>query len=144
MIIKLNILIFTAVSAWMDLRWRKVKNVWILAWLLPGLVFQASPYARTGMADGLTGLFLPILLLGWLFLLRKMGAGDIKLFSVIGLWTGSEVLLRFLLASMLCGAGYAAFLLVRKKDPHAVRTSRIPVAVCAFASAVCWIGGVYN
>ena len=43
MILQLNILIFTAVAALMDLKWWKVKNVWLAAFMYPLFGFLFAP-----------------------------------------------------------------------------------------------------
>lgn len=49
-------------------------------------------------------MILPILILITLFMFRMFGAGDIKLFSVIGLFLGPEKVLQVIIISFLLGA----------------------------------------
>ncbi len=144
MIVKLNILLFTSVSAWMDLKWWKVKNYWILADLAGGVLFGFFSPEAPGAAEGMAGLFLPLILLGGLYHLGKIGAGDIKLFMAAGLWMGSTLILKFMLFAMAAGSVYFATLLIRKGDVRSLLNRKIHVAVCAFASAVLFVGGVYH
>ena len=143
MILNLEILIFTFVSAYMDLKWWKVKNEWLLFGLAAGVIthfLQESP----GFVSGLLGMIIPFALLIGLYACRKIGAGDIKMFMVTGFMLGHETILPFMLGAMICGAVWFAFLAVRAHNIRLVLKVRVHVAVCAFVSALCWIGGIYG
>ena len=144
MVIELNILLFTAVSAWMDLKWWKVKNYWILIDLAGGVLYCFFSGDPPGLADRLAGFFLPLIFLGGFYLIRKIGAGDIKVFMTAGLWLGSEKIMKFVLFALLAGTAYFVTLLIGKRELKPVLKQRIHVAVCAFASAVLYVGGVYH
>ena len=49
-----------------------------------------------------------------------------------------------MLAAMACGAVWFFILLLRERSLPAVLNRKIHVAVCAFASALCLIGGIYG
>lgn len=68
----------------MDLRTMKVDNGWLLFCTLLGLLMQITESGIQGLGFWCTGLGFPIILLGALFWFRMLGAGDIKLLSVIG------------------------------------------------------------
>jgi prepilin peptidase CpaA len=77
-----------AAAAWIDLRTRRIPNVLTLgaaaaAPVLLGVVggWNAVVWSVAGWCMGLV-LFLP------LFLLRGMGAGDVKLLAAFGAWLG--------------------------------------------------------
>ena len=144
MILKLNILIFTAVSAWMDLKWWKVKNVWLLIGAAAGIPFHLFAEESPGLLSAFGGMLIPILILGGFYRLKKMGAGDVKLFSIVGLYLGAEKILSFLLFAMISGTVYFLALAVYRRSVKRILQKRIHVAVCAFASALCLIGGVYG
>lgn len=126
----------------MDLKWWKVKNLWLLAGAAGALPYHIFCGESVGIGQGLIGMVLPVLILGWLYLIKKMGAGDIKMFCVIGLYMGGEKVLIFMLASMLGGAVYYLFLSVSARSFTAVLGRRIHVAVCAFFAAVCQAFGI--
>lgn len=144
MILKLNMLVFTAVSAYMDLKWWKVKNYWLLAGTAAGVVFNLFSEESPGIPSALGGILIPLLMLGWLHRLGKMGAGDIKLFMVCGLFLGTGKILMFMLTAMICGAVRFVYPAIKQRSVKAVLNRKIHVAVCAFASTLCLIGGVYG
>ncbi len=144
MVLKLNILIFTAVAAWMDLKWWKVKNLWLAAGMAGGVLFHALCRESTGWGPALTGMILPVLLLGAFYYFRRMGAGDVKLFAVAGFWLGGERSLGFLFTAMVCGAVWFLLLVLKERSVSAVLNRKMHVAVCAFASGLCLIGGIYG
>lgn len=144
MILKLNILVFTAVAAVMDLKWWKVKNLWLLAGACGGVFYQLFSRESAGILQGLFGMAIPVALL-WFFWIRGLiGAGDVKLFAVVGLWTGAILILEFMLFALLSGAVYALVSALRRKPVSELMKKRIHVAVCAFVSALCLIGGIYG
>ncbi len=72
---------------WMDFRTWRISNWLILCGLLIGLLFQVWQYQVKGIVTFIVQVSVPIILLYLLFLMRALGAGDIKLFSVIsGIW----------------------------------------------------------
>ncbi len=144
MILKLNILVFTAVAAVMDLKWWKVKNLWLLAGAGGGVFYQLFYSESAGILQGIFGMAVPVALLGFFWFLGLIGAGDVKLFAVIGIWTGVILILEFMLFALLSGAVYFFILAAGKRPVSELLKKRIHVAVCAFVSALCLIGGMYG
>lgn len=96
--------IVAGVAVLMDLRSAKVDNGWILFSMGAGfvmLLLDKGPSAIPGFA---LGAVLPLLLLGGLFIFHMIGAGDIKLFCVLGSVMGMEAVLKCIFISMLTGA----------------------------------------
>lgn len=94
-----------------DLRSRRVPNALVLYGVLLGLAFNAFAPADTSLLPGrdtgvpaallggLTGLalFLP------LYVLRLLGAGDVKLLAMAGVWLGAQSVMHAALWSMAAG-----------------------------------------
>lgn len=99
-----------------DLRTYKVSNKLILVGLIFGLVLQVSRYQAWGVLYFLAGALVPILLLFLLFLGNVLGAGDIKLFSVIGGSLGVVLGVRCIWYSFVAGAILAVFLLIIRRN----------------------------
>lgn len=95
--------LFAARAAWMDVRTQKVKNRWIVCGLCTGLIFRLATGGRAGAVSFAGGALCPVLLLGVLFVLGALGAGDIKLFSVLGGIMGARQVMYCILWSFLLG-----------------------------------------
>lgn len=94
-----------------DLRSRRVPNTLVVYGTLLGLSFQAlapagsglfpgsEPGLLAGLLGGLAGLalFLP------LYVLRIMGAGDVKLVAMTGVWLGAQGALNATLWTLVAG-----------------------------------------
>jgi prepilin peptidase CpaA len=103
-----------------DLRRRRIPNALVLYGLLTGLALQAFAPAGAGLlqdggqglgpalAGGLAGLalFLPM------WLLRILGAGDVKLMAVVGVWLGTAAVLQAALWTLLAGGVLALVMAV--------------------------------
>lgn len=76
--------VISAVAVWMDLKYASVDNGWILFSFIMGLVIQVMEKGPKGGIIFLTGAAVPVILLGILFVLRMLGAGDIKLLCALG------------------------------------------------------------
>ena len=101
-------------AVWMDLRFAKVKNEWIAVCIAAALTARWLEGGWTGMVNGLAGALAALVLTGWLFLFRMLGAGDIKLLTVLGLFLGPEKLLSCLWLALLFGAAQAVCILTKK------------------------------
>lgn len=94
-----------------DVRARRIPNALVVYGAALGLLFQAlapagaglfpgsEPGLLTGLLGGLAGLalFLP------LYVLRLMGAGDVKLLAMTGVWLGAPGVMYAALWSLLAG-----------------------------------------
>jgi len=97
-----------------DYRSRRVPN-----WLtFPGIclgiglnVFQAG---MAGLWSSLQGLAVALAIYGSLYLLRALGAGDVKLMAAIGAVAGPAHWLRIFLLTALCGGVVAVVLIVMR------------------------------
>lgn len=95
-----------AVATLMDLHRGKIKNEIILLGYLLGLISLICQGRPEKLFYALSGLLFPIVLLYPIFLIRGLGAGDIKLFSVIGCFLSYKdtfycILLAFLIGGII-------------------------------------------
>ncbi len=77
-------MVISAMAVWMDFRDASVDNGWILFSFVTGFLIQITERGLKGGAIFLTGVAVPIILLGILFVFRMLGAGDIKLLCALG------------------------------------------------------------
>ena len=96
----------------MDIQRAKVDNAWLLFCLVISLTVQLMERGTGGFIAWSFGACTPFLVLGWLFLFRMLGAGDIKLFCVMGSVLGPGTILRCIAYSFLIGAVISAALMI--------------------------------
>lgn len=107
------LLIFAAVQ---DIRSGKISNRLIAIGLMMGLLFQIMEHKVCGVYYFLWNVSVPVILLYLLFQMRVLGAGDIKLFSMIGsLLTFQELCRCMFYAFFIAGAGCILFLAADKR-----------------------------
>lgn len=166
----LRLLVFLAAAAamFMDLQREKVPNCWIvLLWCL-GCGLCVIRDGVSGFLSFSAGAGLPLLLLGWLFLFRMLGAGDIKLLSALGGLMGTAGILRCMVFSLLFGGFLSAALLVdmgnmrqrieyfagyvkevlqtgeiRAYRSPGKRAENLHFTVPVFMAAACYAGGIF-
>ncbi len=142
-------LVLAALAIWavavavFDWRQRRVPNLALLAVLAPAivvLVWRGRGLLGMPPAESLYGLLIGFGLTLPGYLLRKLGAGDVKFAAVLGLIQGgSAVLLTLLMSGLLLGA--MSLLVVSWFGLRAARDLRMPAAVAlsgGFLLALGW------
>jgi prepilin peptidase CpaA len=96
-----------------DLRSRRIPNRLILTGMLLGLVFQfladrtsgvfTASWGGHGLLQALYGLLLGLGLFLPFYLIRGLGAGDVKLLAMIGAWLGPQAIFNAALLTMVMG-----------------------------------------
>ncbi|MDO4453163.1 MAG: A24 family peptidase [Eubacteriales bacterium] len=128
----------TAGAVITDLREEKIKNKWILGGILFGIGIRILEEGVYGLLFAFLGMSVPLVLLWIAFCERWIGAGDIKLFSVLGSILGMGRILECMMAALLFGAFYAAICRLAGRKKKTIRLS-IPILCSVF----CGIGGLY-
>ena len=102
--------LIAAGAAVMDLRWRRISNVFLGGCLAAAivLIFRSGPGS---IASSAAGGALPLLLLLPFFRFRMIGAGDIKLLALLGVLLGPRTILRCLFWSFAIGAVFSVGLM---------------------------------
>lgn len=137
-----------------DVRSRRVSNALVLAGFVAALV---AAYARAGPLHIDIGAALLAAALGFVallpfYLLRVMGAADVKVFAVLGAWCGKEALVALWLVASIAALVHVLALLIaaRARRPRAGdgRRARViavgarratPFATCLTAPALAWL-----
>jgi prepilin peptidase CpaA len=98
-----------------DVRTRKIPNVITGPALLLGLATHFAIGGWSGFQTSFTGMLIAgaILLPGWL--MRWMGAGDVKLMAAVGAWLSWPAALIGVLASLAAGGAIALFYAIRHR-----------------------------
>ena len=112
--IELIILLILALIG--DMQGYKIKNIIVYPFILIGIMTNVYLDGLNGLVFSLKGIVVPVLLLIILFVLRMLGAGDIKLFSAIGGIMGLQFVLRTILYSFLAGGAIALLLIILRKN----------------------------
>lgn len=97
------LLVVLFIAALTDYHYEKVPNLLILCGILAGIVYRLLTGAFAP-AEMLLGIFVPVLLFWPLFLVHAMGAGDIKLMSVMGVFLGWRNMLFCVTAAIILAA----------------------------------------
>lgn len=93
-----------SLAAATDIQCYYISNRLIISGLLFGCFFQVSEWGMKGIGVFLINVSIPVILFYLLFLIRALGAGDIKLFSMIGGIWGLQVLCATIAGSFLIAA----------------------------------------
>ena len=98
-------------------------------------------YGEEGLISSLSGAAIPIICLWFVYKLKILGAGDVKLFSVIGAYMGPVSVLYCITISIII-AGLAGIIILilhhKEKGLHQIR-----FAVPVLLSVLIYGGGYY-
>lgn len=150
----------------LDLARSKIGNQYLIFGWLVGAVMAFIRAGAGGLPDYLGGAILPIILLFILFYFRMMGAGDIKLLSVLGGMVGIRASVSLLICSFLAGAILSIGILTYRKSwsrrfrfliryvhnymvtglcvpyrPEKINRDSLHFALPVFAAVLMWKGG---
>lgn len=106
-----------ALAVWHDVRSRRIPNLLVLPGALAGVALNSwlpaghglfdAPFGGLGAGAGLAGLAAGLAVLLPMYLLRAMGAGDVKMMAMVGAFLGPRALLEAALWSLLAGGALA-------------------------------------
>jgi prepilin peptidase CpaA len=108
-----TLLALLAIAMWFDIRARRIPNRLVLLGLATSFLTQGLlgtggvPAWGLGMLSGL-GLLLP------LYLIRAMGAGDVKLMAMVGSFVGPTSALSIFISALIAGGVLAILVSIRK------------------------------
>ncbi len=126
--------------AWMDIKTRKIGNKFILLLIMIRFIFLfiETMLERSFLFYNLYLMFIGCLIGGGILLICRMivknsiGMGDIKLFGVLGMYFGYDIL-YVMFFSFLCSALYSFLMIIRKKKS---RKDTIPLAPFVFLGTI--------
>jgi|SRR5690242_4224963 prepilin peptidase CpaA len=111
------------VAAWHDIRSRRIPNILVLTGTIAGLLSNAvlpQEMGGLGIFDSLAGLALGFLLLLPPYLLRAMGAGDVKLMAMTGAFLGVKGVMGAFMYILLAGGLLAVAMAWRQGNVRAL------------------------
>lgn len=97
------LLILLTVAAWCDVARYRIPNVLIVIGLVVGILIRLRLGGLAALLPALQGLLVGIAVLLPLYLLRGMGAGDVKLMGLVGVFLGPLHVLGVLFATLVVG-----------------------------------------
>jgi prepilin peptidase CpaA len=112
------LILLLAVAAVIDFRTRRIPNWLVLSGALYGVAYNAvlPPMPHNTILFPLLGLALGLALFMPLYMVRAMGAGDVKLLAMTGAFLGPGDTFRAALATMIVGGVLAIlFVLIKGK-----------------------------
>ncbi|MCR4656385.1 MAG: A24 family peptidase [Lachnospiraceae bacterium] len=127
-------------AAIMDIYSYKVKNHLIIVGVLAGNIFFIHSYGIQGLLYSMLGLCIPLLSMAVFYRFRLFGAGDLKLFAMIGAITGPKDIAIIMAASFVLGAVIGAVKIVffdKSTGLHKIR-----FAVPTFLGVASYVFGI--
>jgi len=112
--IRILLEILVIIAAVWDIRWRRIPNWLTVPGIVLGIGLNWFLFETPGLRDSLEGLGLAFAVYFVLYLLRGMGAGDVKLMAAVGAAAGPANWLGILVLTSLAGA-IAGILMVALK-----------------------------
>ncbi len=95
------VILFTAVTSWTDLKWRRIPNKITVPMCLAGFIWQIVFHGGPGLLSGLYGFAIGFGILFVLWMIGSAGGGDVKLLGALSVWLGPALTLKVLLASLV-------------------------------------------
>lgn len=89
-----------------DLATYRIPNALILIGLLLGLAYSFIDKGPPGIADSLFAVIISFILFYFLYIIKALGAGDIKLLLVLASFLGVRFTIKILIASLIVGTVY--------------------------------------
>ncbi|MBZ5608149.1 MAG: prepilin peptidase [Acidobacteriia bacterium] len=115
-VLQIILVLLVVPAAVYDLRFRRIPNWLVLAGLLLGLGLNSFLFEWTGLRASLLGLGVGLLVYFPLYMLRGMGAGDVKLMAAVGSIVGwADWLGIFFLTALIGGVAAIALLVSRQQ-----------------------------
>jgi prepilin peptidase CpaA len=119
LVLKVVLLVLVVAAGIYDLRTRKIPNWLNLSGLILGIGLNVFFLQSHGLVVALLGFGLSLLIYVPLYLVRGMGAGDVKLMAAIGSIAGPQNwLIIFLVTALLGGAAALALVFFKKRLPE--------------------------
>lgn len=117
MLIKYILIVsLVSICLYTDIKYKKVKNKVLMPFALLGLMINLGVYGMSGVRNSVIAALIPFLILFLLYALRTLGAGDVKLFCVIGILGGENFIINNMLYSFVASGILSLFIIIRRKN----------------------------
>ena len=102
-------------ACWFDVRTRRIPNWLTFPAAALGLVAATVAHGGHGTVSSAAGLLVGLALFFPLFVLKGLGAGDVKLMGALGAWLGTSMIFGVAFYTTLAGGVLALALIVRHR-----------------------------
>lgn len=109
-------LLLLTIAVATDITSGRISNRLICLGIVTGFFFRIWESGARGLFSSVIQIIIPVVVLFLLFLMRALGAGDIKLFSMIGSIWSFQVLYYCMIFSFLVGAVLSLVRLLYQKN----------------------------
>lgn len=106
------VILISVIAVITDLRDGRIYNWLTIPAILAGFCVNAWASGWQGVGQSALGLGTALLSYGWLYALRAMGAGDVKLLMAFGAWGGASFSVETAVLGVLLGGGVAILVLI--------------------------------
>ena len=103
LLMSVPVIAFLAVAAVIDWRTRRIPNWLTFSLVISGLAQSWMPQAVVGPWSSLAGLATGVALTVMMYVVRALGAGDVKLLAGIGAWFGPQAALAVFCVEAIVG-----------------------------------------
>lgn len=104
------VLVIALISAYTDLRYRKILNIVTLPAMVLGIIIQFSFFGFPGLLSALLGFLIGFAFFFLFYIFGGMGAGDVKLMGALGILFGKSDILYVIVFTGLFGLGVVVIL----------------------------------
>ncbi|MFD1886010.1 A24 family peptidase [Paenibacillus wenxiniae] len=108
--------VFILWACWTDIRARKIPNVLNLIFTLTGLMYHIVDAGWEGASFAGKGMLLGFGVMLLLYVLRAVGAGDVKLFAGIGAWFGLAMTAQVMMYSILFAGLIGVVIMIWRRE----------------------------
>ena len=144
--IYLTLLSLLSIAAVTDMQYMQICNRLILCGLLYGLGIRIMGSGFYGVQYFILNITIPVVLLYLLFQMRALGAGDIKLFSVVGSFITTEQLIKVMLYSFviaaILGVGKVLYLHLGHRKQGGEKLTKIHFSIAILLAVILTKGGM--
>lgn len=107
------LLFLLAIAAWQDIKNYRIPNLLVLIGMIAGVILHSNANGWPGFLHAVQGMLVGMAVLLPMYLLRLMGAGDVKLMGMAGAFLGPWQVIGALLAVLVVGGILAILMALR-------------------------------
>ncbi|MBJ6361430.1 prepilin peptidase [Paenibacillus sp. GCM10012307] len=116
--------VLLVIALWFDVKFMRIPNVLTATAAVCALLYHGISGGFTGIGTVLAGTAAGLIPMLFLYLLKGIGAGDVKLFAALGAWVGPLPVLQIMVYSILF-AGLIGIVLLIVHRPFFTRVVNI-------------------